>query len=227
MAADTVIGNRYAANFDVLHLDAGRGLAVIADGMGGGRGSEVAGRTAVDVVAATAGAGPDEMRSAVAAAQRRVLAAGAELGELTGCTLTAFLADTDAAWIAQIGDSRAYRLRRGVLELLTTDHTWAWLGAVYGWFPFDSPEAHAARYRLLRFVGHPDAPEPDVLNVSLRPGDVYLLCTDGLAEQVPYVRLAEVLGRDHAPDARATALVADSLQAGGHDNATAVVIDVR
>jgi serine/threonine protein phosphatase PrpC len=44
MAADTVIGNRYAANFDVLHLDAGRGLAVIADGMGGGRGSEVAGR---------------------------------------------------------------------------------------------------------------------------------------------------------------------------------------
>src|SRR5215213_8363743 len=68
MAADTVIGNRYAANFDVLHLDAGRGLAVVADGMGGGRGSEVAGRTAVDVVAATAGPGPDALRSAVQAA---------------------------------------------------------------------------------------------------------------------------------------------------------------
>ena len=65
-----------------------------------------------------------------------------------------------------------------------------------------------------------------MLNVSLRPGDVYLLCTDGLAEQVPYVRLAEVLGNDDRPEARAAALVADSLRAGGHDNATAVVVEV-
>ncbi len=230
MAADTVVGNRYAVNFDVVRTDPGRRLAVVADGMGGGRGSAVAGRTAADVVAAALAApgqrGPAGLRAAVAEAQRRVLAAGRELGELTGCTLTGFAAGDDDAWIVQIGDSRAYRLRAGVLELLTVDHTVAWLGALYGWFPHDSAEARAARYRLLRFVGHPDAPEPDVLNVSLRPGDVYLLCTDGVADQVGYERLAEVLGRPDGAAARAATLVADSLAAGGDDNATVVVITV-
>ena len=227
MAADSVIGNRYAANFDVVHVDTGRQMAVVADGMGDGRGSEVAGRTAVDVFVASASTSPVGLRAAIAKVQRRVLTAGEELHELTGCTLTAFVGDGDQAWIVQIGDSRAYRLRSGVLELLTVDHTIAWLGAVYGWFPSDSAEAQAARYRLMRFVGHPDAPEPDVLNVSLRPDDVYLLCTDGLAEQVPYIRVAEVLASAERPDAKAAALVAESLQAGGNDNATAVVIEVR
>jgi serine/threonine protein phosphatase PrpC len=230
MAADTVVGNRYDANFDVVLVDPARRLAVVVDGMGGGRGSAVAGRTAVDVFAASAPApaGPAGLRAAVAEVQRRVLAAGRDLDELTGCTLTAFLGggDGDEAWIVQIGDSRAYRLRGGVLELLTVDHTVAWLGAVYGWFPHDSAEARAARYRLMRFVGHPDAPEPDVLNVSLRPGDVYLLCTDGIADQVGYDRLAEVLGGPRDPAGRAADLVAESLRAGGDDNATVVVIEV-
>ena len=65
----------------------------------------------------------------------------------------AFVADTHAAaWIVQIGDSRAYRLRAGLLEMLTTDHTIAWLGLLQGWFTPDSPEARAARYRLTRFT---------------------------------------------------------------------------
>jgi serine/threonine protein phosphatase PrpC len=83
-----------------------------------------------------------------------------------------------------------------------------------------------ARYRLLRYIGHPDAPEPDVLNVSLRPGDVHLLCTDGLAEQVAYERLAAVLGGTSDPATKAATLLADSLAAGGNDNATAAVIEV-
>jgi len=223
MAAGSVVGNRYPANFDVLHLDRARPLVVVADGMGGGTGSRVAGRTAVDVFVGLARPGAGSLRAAVAEAQRQVRDAGRQLGELTGCTLTAFVADHEDAWLVQIGDSRAYRLRGGQLELLTVDHTAAWLGAVNGWYPFDSARAHAARYQLTRYVGHPDEPEPDLLNVSLRPGDVYLLCTDGLAEQVPYRRLAEVLaGRGEEVEA----LLADSLRAGGHDNATAAVVRV-
>jgi PPM family protein phosphatase len=226
MAAGSVVGNRYAANFDVVHTDPDRRLAVVADGMGDGRGSAAAGRTAVDTFVAGTGSGPAELRRTVAQAQRRVRDAGDRLHELTGCTLTAFVAGDDDAWIVQIGDSRAYRRRGGVLELLTVDHTMAWLGAVYGWFPFDSAEAHAARYRLIRFLGRPDEPEPDVLNVSLRPGDVYLLCTDGLAEQVAYDRLDAVLAGDLPADRKVADLLADSLAAGGRDNATAVVIQV-
>jgi serine/threonine protein phosphatase PrpC len=228
MAGDSVIGNRYPANFDVLHLDDGRPLVVVADGMGGGRGSAVAGRTAVDtfVAAVPASPSPAALRAAIAEAQSRVLAAGARLNELTGCTVTALVGGDGDAWIVQIGDSRAYRLRGGQLELLTVDHTVAWLGAIYGWFPADSEQARVARYRLLRYIGHPDAPEPDVLNVSLRPGDVHLLCTDGLAEQVAYERLAAVLGGPSDPATKAAALLADSLAAGGNDNATAAVIEV-
>jgi serine/threonine protein phosphatase PrpC len=226
VAAGSVIGYRYPANFDVLHLDAARPLVVVADGMGGGRGSAVAGRTAVDVFVSAAEASPRALRAAVAEVQVRVGEAGARLGELTGCTLTAFVADEAEAWIVQLGDSRAYRLRAGLLELLTTDHTIAWLGAVYGWWPANSPEAHAARYRLTRYAGHPDAPEPDVLSVTLRPDDVYLLCTDGLAEQVSYERLAEVLQGTPDPGEAVTALLRESLEAGGDDNATAAVIRV-
>jgi serine/threonine protein phosphatase PrpC len=191
MAAGSEIGNRYDANYDVLHLDPNRPLVIVADGMGDGPGSAIAGRTAVDVfVDETAKSpsplGPRALRSAVATVQQRVRAAGRGLLGLTGCTLTAFVGgapdDPDAAWLVQIGDSRAYRLRGGLLELLTVDHTMAWLGAVHGWYTADSPAARAARYQLTRYVGSPEAPEPDVLSVTLHPGDVYCLCTDGLAE---------------------------------------------
>jgi PPM family protein phosphatase len=230
-AAGTSVGLRYRANFDVLHLDSTVPLVVVADGMGDGRGSAVAGRMAVDrfVVGVRAAAGrvdPAGLRALVADIQDRVRAVGAELDELTGCTLTALVAGPDAgAWIVQLGDSRAYRLRDGLLELLTVDHTEAWLGAVYGWYPPESPAAASARYHLYRYVGHPRAPEPDLLNVSLRPGDTYLLCTDGLAEQVSYPRLAELLAGADLAGAVAT-LLDDALAAGGRDNATAVLLRV-
>jgi serine/threonine protein phosphatase PrpC len=254
MAADSVVGNRYAANFDVLHLDPARSLVVVADGMGDSRGSAVAGRTAVDTFVRELPAEPTAagLRALMASVQQRVRAAGAELSSLTGCTLTAFVAAgrpglgpgvgqpgpgvgrpgvgapvLGEAWIVQIGDSRAYRLRGGQLELLTVDHTAAWLGAINGWYPADSPQAHAARYRLMRYVGHPAEPEPDLLNISLLPGDIYLVCSDGLAEQVPYERLAAALTEMSDPSATVSALLADSLSAGGHDNATVAVIRVE
>jgi PPM family protein phosphatase len=227
-AAGSHIGRRYRANFDVVHLGVEPLLAVVADGMGDGRGSTLAGRTTVDtIVARLTGAAitPAAIRAAVAEAQQRVRAIAQEIGELTGCTLTAMAAGPDGLWISQLGDSRAYRLRGGLLELLTTDHTMAWMGAINGWFPFDSREAATARYQLTRYVGHPDMPEPDVLNVDPRPGDVFLLCSDGVAEQVPYQRLQAVLQAKDADEAVAEILGAADA-AGGHDNASAIVVRV-
>ena len=100
----------------------------------------------------------------------------------------------------------------------------AWLGAVNGWWPPDSPRAKSARYHLLRYVGHPDAPEPDVVNVTLHPGDVYMLCTDGIADDVSYHRIAEVLGSPEAPQAMVSSLLAAAMDAGGNDNATVAVL---
>ncbi|GIM89107.1 PP2C family protein-serine/threonine phosphatase [Paractinoplanes toevensis] len=229
-AAGSVVGNHYDDNYDVVHLEPGRPLAVLADGMGAGAGSAAAGRTAVDVFArAESAPAPAALRQAVASAQAEVRRAARTLDELTGCTLTAFvaLAAEESAWIVQMGDSRAYRLREGLLELLTVDHTIAWLGLLHGWFTADSDEAKMARYRLTRYVGHPQDPSPDILNVDLLAGDVYLLCTDGVADQVTYERLNQVLGTEPDPAAAVHLILADTLEAGGADNATAVVIKVE
>jgi PPM family protein phosphatase len=232
LAAGSDIGTRYRANFDVVHLELDLPLAVLADGMGEGRGSAIAGRTAVDAFTAAARAArprPDagSLRAAVADVQRRVRRAGAEIGELTGCTLTALVGcPPDSAWIVHIGDSRAYRRRDGLLEQLTVDHTMAWLGLLNGWYTYDSAEAERARYHLTRYVGHPQLPDPDVSQVALRPGDVFCLCTDGIAEQVPYQRLAQVLGADRSPAQMVARLLADAAAAGGSDNATTVVLAV-
>jgi serine/threonine protein phosphatase PrpC len=224
--AGSVVGTRYRDNYDVLHLDTVRPLAVVADGMGDGPGSAAAGRTSVEVfVRETASAtGPAALRAAVAEVQKAVREAGRGIDGLTGCTLTAFVHDgvTDGGWIVQLGDSRAYRLRDGVLELLTSDHTAAWLGVLNGWYAPDSREAWIDRHRLTRYAGHPAMPEPDLLNVSLRSGDRFLLCTDGVSDQLDDRLLAGALTRRAA----APELLEATLTAGGADNATVVLIDV-
>lgn len=232
VAGGSVVGHRYPENFDVFHIDPELPLFTVADGLGDGEGSRVAGTTAtrrfVQGVRATWPAvGAHELHAATAEAQRRVRQAGAGLAALTGCTLTALVAEPDGGqgWLVQLGDSRAYRLRDGLLELVTADHTMAWLGVVHGWWPATSPEAARARYQLLRYVGHPDRPEPDVLAVPLRTGDTWLLCTDGVSDQLGYHRLRDLLAeRDPAQAARD--LLSASLDEGGEDNATAVVVRV-
>jgi serine/threonine protein phosphatase PrpC len=227
-AAVSEIGRRYRDNFDVVHVRTQPLLAVVADGMGDGPGSAMAGRTTVDILVdrLDGSSGLADIRDAVATAQQRVGDYGRQLGGLAGCTLTALIQAGDGFWVAQLGDSRLYRLRANLLELLTVDHTMAWLGVVHGWYPLDSPQAERARYQLTRYVGHAAAPQPDLLSLRPEPGDVFLLCTDGVAEQVSYAAMLEILRDGSDPKAAARDLVAAANTAGGHDNATAVVVTV-
>jgi PPM family protein phosphatase len=232
-AAGTVTGNRYRENFDAHHLDPSLPLAVLADGMGDTPGSAFAARAAVDgltrtIREAAAPCAPAALRAAVASIHRDVRDFARDHPGLAGCTLTAFTADAaGGAWVVQIGDSRAYRLRHGLLELLTVDHTASWLGLLYGWFDHDSAPARAARYRLTRYVGHPGTPDPDVLNEALRPGDIYLLCTDGVADQLSYEQLRDALEATSTPARAVRQILQATLTAGGADNATAIVLRVR
>jgi PPM family protein phosphatase len=223
-AAGSEVGNRYRANFDVVHLGVDPLVAVIADGMGDGPGSAMAGRTTVDLMVARLTGTVDiaTIQAAVAEAHRAVIA----FDGFAGCTLTALASAGDGLWLVQLGDSRLYRLRAGLLELITVDHTMAWLGAVHGWFPFDSPQAASARYQLTRYVGHPGEPAPDIMFITPEAGDVYLLCTDGVAEQVAYQQVLSVLARSVAPAEKVRSLLAAAQAAGGSDNATAVVVQV-
>lgn len=233
-AAGSAVGRRYHANFDVAHLDLEPLLAIVTDGMGDSEGSALAGRATVDIVVeriltvagkAVAGkVGPTTIRDAVAAAHEKVVEIGRGDVGLAGCTLTALLAADQEFWIAQLGDSRVYRFRDDLLELLTADHTMAWLGVAHGLYAYDSPQARAARYHLTRYVGHAARPEPDVLNIVPAPGDVYLLCSDGIADQVPYARIREILRLHIEPDAMVERLLGAADTAGGQDNATAVIV---
>ena len=231
-AVGSEVGRRYRANFDVAHLDLEPLLAVVADGLGDSDGSALAGRTTVDtfvdrIKGARGKLGPETIREAVSDAQDQVGEISRRDVGLAGCTLTALLAgDEGAFWIAQIGDSRVYRFRDDLLELLTVDHTMAWLGVAHGLYTLDSPQAKAARYNLTRYVGHAARPEPDVLSVVTAPGDVYLLCSDGIAEQVPYQRIREILRLHIDPGAMVERMLAAADVAGGQDNATAIVLRV-
>ncbi|WP_430786402.1 PP2C family protein-serine/threonine phosphatase [Actinoplanes sp. G11-F43] len=239
--AGSVVGNRYRANFDVLHLDDEIPLAVVADGMGDGPGSTAAGRTAVETfVREASGDTPAVLRNAVAEVQKAVREAGRRIPDLTGCTLAALVADSGrgmtttgrvvdeaAAWIVQLGDSRVYRMRAGCFELLTTDHTAAWLGVLNGWYAPGSREAYRDRHRLTRYAGHPAMPEPDLLNISLRPEDLLLICTDGVSDQVDDRALEQLLTGEPDPAGAVERLLTLTLDKGGDDNATAVIIAVR
>jgi serine/threonine protein phosphatase PrpC len=228
-AAGSETGRRYRENFDVAHLGVDPLLAVVADGMGDGPGSRMAGRTAVETLVErfAKNVGIAEIQDAIASACAVVRDYGQEIGGLAGCTLTALVETAEGHWIAQLGDSRVYRLRARLLELLTVDHTMAWLGAVHGWYPFDSAQASAARYQLTRYVGHFRIPEPDLMRVELQPGDAFLLCTDGIAEQVSYHQIADVLGRRESPQTMVESLLAAAESAGGNDNATAIVVTIQ
>jgi PPM family protein phosphatase len=230
-AVDSHTGAKYKGNFDVAHLSTRPLLAVVADGMGSSAGSALAGRTTVDTVVEKlrGNFGPAEIRDAVALAQDRVITIGrgGDVG-LAGCTLTALVDGGDGGWwITQVGDSRAYRLRGDLLELLTNDHTNAWTAITHGIYAFDSPHAERGRYQLTRFIGHDLRPEPDVLSVAPAPGDVFLICSDGIAEQVPFLTLREILSLDADAATKVERLLDAANAAGGNDNATAAVVAIR
>ena len=226
---------------------------LVADGMGGEERGELASRiTSRTVVAETlrhlalpvlqtpveaalaglAGADAvsprpvDALLSAARTANTHVRKLGAILGKATGTTLTAIAAIGARAALIHVGDSRAYLLRHGELTQLTEDHTiLARLKAIDHPLLHD-PDFAVPRNYLYRSVGQEDDPEFDAIELPLAPGDRFLLCSDGLWDEVDDATLLTVLADGGTPQECADALVAAADAGGGHDNSTAVVIFV-
>jgi protein phosphatase len=191
-------------------------LAAVADGMGGVAGGTEASRSGLRGLAAGLLSAADvdlaaAVRSGFAGASERV----AEQARLVpalhemGTTLTALACARDTAVIGHVGDSRAYLLRLGRLERLTTDHA-----------------MQDQRNRLLRCIGGGQPPQdPDLIELALLDGDRLLLCSDGIWGVVDDLKVRELLSQRPAV-AAAEGLVAAALAAGGPDNGTALVVDV-
>ncbi len=202
-------------------------LYVVADGMGGHRAGEVAAAIAVEQLGAELDAGRIVDGVSLGAA---LLVAGAEVrargtGDRAGMgtTVVAILLDGSRAWVAHVGDSRAYLLRAGTLEQLTADHTLVGELVRRGRLTPAQAATDTRRHVLTRALGASDD-APDVRALPLAPGDRLLLCSDGLAGVVPDARIGSLLGQGD-PEAAADALVAAALAAGGPDNVTVIALD--
>jgi serine/threonine protein phosphatase PrpC len=209
------------------------GLWVVADGMGGHRGGEIASELACETMAE----GFDEqtvggLLDAIDAANTAVHEAGANDPELAGMGTTVValtLVDQEGeelVAIANVGDSRAYRFTGSELEQLTEDHSLVAEMVREGSISAEEAATHPQRNIVTRVLGVYEEVPVDVFTVTPRHGDRYLLCSDGLFNEVPEDRIAAVLRRLADPGEAADELVRLSLEGGGRDNVTVVVVDV-
>ena len=231
-------GRRRPRNEDSMLLRPGARIYAVADGMGGHAAGNVASRTAVDVLA-SAFVRPPSPRIRAATLSRRLLdvfdtanraildhaAAHRECAGM-GTTLTAFapLAGSTQCVMAHIGDSRAYRLRAGSLTQLTRDHTWVQQQLDAGMLTPAQARHHPLASVLSRVLGTDAVGPADTLVADAAPGDVFLLCSDGLTTMLDDVDISAILDRAQPLEQRARDLIDAANQRGGVDNSTVVLI---
>ncbi|NAZ78035.1 SpoIIE family protein phosphatase, partial [Kineococcus sp. T13] len=236
------IALRYAARSDVglgrsSNQDsgyAGPHLLVVADGMGGHAGGDVASSLAVGELSVLDGEshGSDDaaqhLHDALEAANEQLRRRVEQEPELAGMgtTVTAVLRAGSRLVLAHIGDSRGYLLREGRLTQLTKDHSYVQSLLDEGRISAEEAERHPQRSVIMRVLTGRSDDDADVSVREARPGDRYLLCSDGLSGVVSHETLAETLGAGLDPDATCERLVELALRGGGPDNVSCVVADV-
>ena len=200
-------------------------LYAVADGMGGAQAGEVASRMAAEAFE-PAERGPESaeafLRSVVQSANNQIHALSQHDSSRSGMgtTLTAALVEGDEVAFGHVGDSRAYRYRDGELSLLTSDHSLVEELRRQGRLTEEEAEAHPQRSIITRALGPEQDVEVDTLTVSARPGDIYLMCSDGLTTMMRDVKLAEILAKSSSLKEATTWLVNEANEAGGRDNIT-------
>ncbi len=237
------IALRYAARSDVGLVRsnnqdsgyAGPHLLVVADGMGGHAGGDVASSIAIAALAPLDGEshGPDdalaELERSIDHARQDLVDRSVTDPELVGMgtTVTAILRAGNKLAMAHLGDSRAYLLRDGELNQVTTDHTFVQHLVDTGRISADEAETHPQRNVVMRVLGDFDIDlTPDMSVREAKPGDRWLLCSDGLSGFVSQETIAQTLADTDDVDACADHLLQLALRAGSTDNVTVVVADV-
>ena len=237
LASGVSFVGRRSNNEDTFRVCRDLGLYLVADGMGGHEGGEVASRLAAEAVTRFFAGKRDgtnpaidlddptrafrhRMNLAIRQAQREVEAAArGDLAEM-GTTLAALWLRGPLAIVAHVGDSRVYRCRGGVVEALTRDHSYVEQMRAAGMAP-----ARHLRHLITRAVGSDRGP-PELRRVDARAGDTFLLCTDGLSDVLGAGHIRRVLARTYAPERSAEALVHEALRRGTQDNVTALVVRI-
>jgi protein phosphatase len=244
----TDIGKKRAHNEDSFGVSGELGLYVVADGMGGHAAGEVASQTAVetlkDFIASTKGqeeiTWPFERDTGLSRAANR-LVVGIKLANQAifkqaqerpdqkgmGTTIVAALVDEGELCIAHVGDSRAYVFGQGAISRITTDHSYVEEMVVSGSMTPEQARTHPLRNIVTRALGTKGEVRVDMSRHKLRPGDIYLLCSDGLTGMLTDSDIARTLADydDNLAGCLDT-LVKLANEKGGDDNITAVALRV-
>ena len=214
------------------------GCFLVADGMGGAAAGEVASSIVRDTVLELCSedsdrVNPDSAQELVTAcfrtANERIFSQARRIQGQSGmgCTADLMVTSENRFVLGHVGDSRTYLLRRSSLQRLTSDHTFVQAQQDQGLLSEEAARTHSMRHVILKAVGISQDLDVDIVHGTLVPGDLFLLCSDGLTSMVREQRIRELLMFAGPLSVRATLLVDEANNAGGKDNVSVVLVSVR
>lgn len=230
-------GLRRSCNEDACLVHNTNGLFLVADGIGGAAAGEIASaifaKTAAEIFSSNFNRTLDETQGLVnhsfLTANSRILTDIASNPSHTGmgCTAELLALHTSGFVLGHVGDSRTYRLRQTVLTQLTTDHSLVQQQIDQGLINLEQAKNHPMKNVILRAVGTNDQLAVDIRQGKVLSGDLFLLCTDGLFDMIDDNQIKDILLLDDQLTEKATKLVNLANAAGGRDNITVVLVEVR
>jgi PPM family protein phosphatase len=229
-AGTTDAGRKRRRNEDAFVLEPP--LFAVADGMGGAQAGEVASRLAAAAFREFHEADdldPEERVTAIIQeANRRIYERAQSDAQVSGMgtTITAALYTPSSVALGHVGDSRAYRLRQGALEQLTDDHSLVADLVRSGRLSPEEADTHPQRSVITRALGTDPEVDVDTFTIPAEPGDVFLLCSDGLTTMIGEEEIVETIGRAASLEEATKALVKAANRAGGEDNVTVVLFSL-
>jgi len=210
-------------------------LYIVADGMGGHQGGEVASEIAVNEVSSYINShlSPDTdaqkvkriLESSIISANNKILSLASEHNEYSGMgtTITITLFHNKGLYIGHVGDSRAYRIRDDNIEQLTKDHSLVWQLAEEGRITMEEAKTHPMKNVITKALGTDENIEPDILEFDLKDNDIIVLCSDGLTNMLDNDSIKSIVC-SLEPEEAALKLIEKANSNGGLDNITVGII---
>lgn len=230
-AARSDRGCKRPSNEDAFACSVENGVFVVCDGMGGAAAGEVASSIAVGevlrVLSERPSPFPELAEEAVSIANLAVYSRAQQNPRLNGMgtTMVALVVQDAEAWVINVGDSRCYRFRDGILEQLSLDHSLVEEQVRMGKMTPSEALTSPLRNVITRALGTQPLVAPDCFPLETADGDVFLLCSDGLTRELSDESIQSLLGEEMPLEQRAARLIESAKQAGGHDNITCILVE--
>jgi protein phosphatase len=231
-------GRKRPTNEDSLGFSVESGVFFVCDGMGGAAAGEIASSIAVDEMLRSLGSHhpynrvtgetpmPQLAEEAICSANQAIFSRSQRNVRLSGMgtTLVGLVVEDRRVWVVNVGDSRCYRLRARCLEQITQDHSLVEEQVRLGRMTRSEALRSPLKNVITRALGTQSRVTPDVFELEAEPGDLFLLCSDGLTRELSDSLIESMLSLDLPPEQICARLVNAAKKAGGHDNITCLLV---